>query len=212
VFRDRLRSFVRRAARRVTRSSPRVPHARGAHRSPPTHRTDWTPPEAEAEPDLELPAAEVLARMAQGEDVVLVDVRASHELWSGHARGAVLLPMSAIEHGFGVLPRGPLLAIYCAAGVRSFGVADYLRRQGYDNAWSIPEGFGGWIEAGGAWLQPEAQAPWKLHQTVEHAGERATVQRVESSEDGLLVDILKDTGERLRDLSPDALTVPVPRR
>ena len=147
----------------------------------------------------------MLTRLNNGEDIVLVDVRSSHELWSGHARDAILLPMSAVEHGHKVLPKGPLLAIYCAAGVRSFGVADFLRRQGYDNAWSIPEGFGGWIDAGGAWLQPEASAPVKLHQAVQHNGEQATVQRVEATDDGVRIDILTASGERVCDLSAESV-------
>jgi len=208
MIRDRIVRLVKKAARRVTQGTPRVPHAPAAARSPPTTRQDWTPPEPEPEPEveLELSAAEVLDRINSGEDVVLVDVRSAHELWSGHARDAILLPMSKIEHGFGVLPKGKLLAIYCAAGARSYGVADYLRRQGYDNAWSIPEGFGGWIEAGGTWLQPEPQASVKLLQQVAVADLTGSVQRVERVDGTVFIDILGDDGDITRDLPEPAST------
>lgn len=170
MVRDRLRRLVRGLARRATGGGPRIPGAQPAARTPPTTRTEWTgaePPAPTPEvPELELSAAEVLRRIHAGEPVVLVDVREASELWSGHARDAVLAPMSQLQSLAATLPRDRLLAIYCAAGARSYGAADFLRGLGYTDAWSIPEGFGGWIDAGGAWLQPATDSAWKLLQPV----------------------------------------------
>jgi len=217
MLRDRLRRLVRRAARRVVQSSPRIPSARAPDRAPPTTRTEWKPEPEPEPPDLELPAEAVLARMANGEDIVLVDVRELHELWSGHARGAILAPMSRFEGLVAALPDGPLLALYCAAGVRSYGIADYLRKNGRPNAWSIPEGFGGVIDAGAAWLQPATHTDWKLLQharLTEDAARRlgfagpleGTVQAVEAVDSGYRLALWTTAGHRIPDLSPTDLT------
>lgn len=219
MVRDRLRRWIRGAARRAVGGSPRIPNAGRAERDPPTTRADWKPepePEPEPKPDLELSAAAVVERMTAGEAVVVVDVREAGELWSGHARGAVLAPMSQFQGLAAGLPEGPLLAIYCAAGARSYGIADYLRKNGRPNAWSIPEGFGGWIDAGGAWLQPATDTDWKLLQpvrlTVEAAAARALegqpggqVQAVERVDGALRLSVRARDGQWWNDLGEHEL-------
>lgn len=222
MVRDRLRRIVRGVARRVVRGSPRIPNAGETERPPPTTREAWQAPAPEPEPapeppDLELEAAAVIERMNAGEDVVLIDVREAHELWSGHARGAILAPMSQFQGLAPSLPDGPLLAIYCAAGARSYGIADYLRQNGRPNAWSIPEGFGGFVDAGGAWLQPSTKTDWKLLQparltpTAAQAHDRSAassagqIQAVEATEDGPRITLRTRAGERISGLTPDDL-------
>ena len=193
MVRDRLRRLIRGVARRAVGASPRIPNAGRTERAPPTTRDDWQPepepepePETAPEPVLELSAEAVLQRMNAGETVVLVDVRESSELWSGHARDAILAPMSQFQDLAKSLPEGPLLAIYCAAGARSYGIADYLRKNGRVNAWSIPEGFGGWVDVGGEWLQPATGTDWKLLQPVRLTQSAATERALEGQPAGQL--------------------------
>jgi rhodanese-related sulfurtransferase len=152
-------------------------------------------PEPEPEPDLELSAEAVLRRMNGGEAVVLVDVRESNELWSGHARDAILAPMSQFQDLAASLPDGPLLAIYCAAGARSYGIADFLRQNGRANAWSIPEGFGGWIDVGGPWLQPVTDTDWKLLQPVRLTADAASGRGMEGTPAGQIQSVERVAGE-----------------
>jgi len=42
--------------------------------------------------------------------------------------------------------------VACAAGVRSWSVAQYLRQQGFENAWSLENGVPTWADQG--WVTP----------------------------------------------------------
>jgi len=64
-------------------------------------------------------------------------------------KGALLLRMNDIPNRLSELPSTDTrLIIYCAAGVRSFGVTHWLREQGWTDAWSLTSGFPGALEAG----------------------------------------------------------------
>ena len=100
-------------------------------------------------------AAEVAQRLAADPaGVFILDIREPHETRHGTVEGAVLIPMNDVPDRLAELPTDPLIAVVCAAGMRSFGVAHYLREQGYAEAWSVPEGVGGLAEAGLPWVQP----------------------------------------------------------
>lgn len=71
---------------------------------------------------------------------LLLDIREPGELASGVAEGAMLLPMDMVPHHLDRLPRDRAITIYCAAGVRSFGVAHWLREQGFPGAVSLVGG------------------------------------------------------------------------
>ena len=93
--------------------------------------------------------------MAEAPDqVTLLDIREPHELRQGLVEGALVVPMNDVPGLLHRLPSDRTLAIYCAAGMRSFGVAHYLREHGFDDAWSVPEGAGGLAAAGLEWVQP----------------------------------------------------------
>ncbi len=73
---------------------------------------------------------------------VLLDIREPGELAYGVAEGAVLLPMDLVPHHLDELPRDRPLTVYCAAGARSWGVAHWLREQGFPLAVSLAGGVG----------------------------------------------------------------------
>jgi rhodanese-related sulfurtransferase len=73
---------------------------------------------------------------------LLLDIREPGELAGGVAEGAMLLPMNLVPHHLAELPRDRPLTIYCAAGARSWGVAHWLREQGFPEAWSLVGGIG----------------------------------------------------------------------
>lgn len=164
--------MFRRVLRRVLgRVAPRVPNARAADRSPPTTRQDWRSepsghateePEPEPEPlDIEVDAETVAGWVAEGRDLLLVDIREPHEVRQGHAEGALLLPMNDVPTHLASLPSDRILVVYCAAGVRSHGVSHWLREQGYGEAWSLVGGLGAWLATGASWVQPQRDAAFE---------------------------------------------------
>jgi len=100
------------------------------------------------------PVAEIAARVARGE-VILVDVRDAGEIRaSGKAKGALAIPLAALALKAdpaapdALLAPGRPVAVYCASGGRSGMAAKLLRRLGYDPVWNIG-GLSDWIAAGG---------------------------------------------------------------
>lgn len=73
---------------------------------------------------------------------LLLDIREPGELASGVAVGAMLLPMDLVPHHLDRLPKDRPITVYCAAGARSWGVAHWLREQGFPEAWSLSGGLG----------------------------------------------------------------------
>jgi len=71
---------------------------------------------------------------------LLLDIREPGELASGVAAGALLLPMDLVPHHLDRLPRDRPITVYCAAGARSWGVAHWLREQGFPGAVSLAGG------------------------------------------------------------------------
>lgn len=110
---------------------PRVP------RGTPTAENRWTtapppPPEPEPTDDLEV------ENPIPGS--LLLDIREPGELASGVAVGALLIPMDLVPHSLDRLPTDRPITVYCAAGARSWGVAHWLREQGFPLAVSLSGG------------------------------------------------------------------------
>ena len=73
---------------------------------------------------------------------LFLDIREPGELASGVAVGALLIPMDLVPHMLDRLPRDRPITVYCAAGARSWGVAHWLREQGFPQAVSLSGGIG----------------------------------------------------------------------
>lgn len=101
---------------------------------PPNKWTERTPePEEEEMPNIEVD------EVVPGS--LLLDVREPGEYASGVATDALLIPMDMVPHQLQRLPRDRVITVYCAAGVRSFGVAHWLCEQGF-RAVSLSGGVG----------------------------------------------------------------------
>lgn len=146
MIRDRLKRLASRlgasppAPARPAASPPRPP-------APP-------PPEEDEGPDVEVEAPGVTAMINEGKKPIFLDIREPYEVDQGYVEGALLIPMNQVPQRLAELPRGAPLIVYCAAGVRSFGVAHYLREQGFPEAWSLVGGIGAWLETGAPWTRP----------------------------------------------------------
>lgn len=84
---------------------------------------------------------------AHGErELVLVDVRQSHEWRSGVVPGALLIPLSELSRRIEELPRDSTVAFLCRSGHRSLLAARRARRRGIDVV-SIEGGMIAWNDA-----------------------------------------------------------------
>jgi rhodanese-related sulfurtransferase len=94
-----------------------------------------------------LEISELLAKMAQGETVALVDVREPDEYTEAHVPGAILVPLATVPDALGDLPNDRVIHVICAAGARSARAVEFLRGNGVD-AINISGGTGAWIQSG----------------------------------------------------------------
>jgi rhodanese-related sulfurtransferase len=84
---------------------------------------------------------------------LLLDVREPDEWRTGHAPGAVPMPMASVLGRLADLPRDRRIVVVCRSGGRSAAVADSLVAAGYD-AVNLAGGMCGWSAAGLAMVQP----------------------------------------------------------
>jgi rhodanese-related sulfurtransferase len=120
--------------------------------APRVERVDVADPPAEPSPD-ELEVERPIAGS------LLLDIREPGEFASGVAEGAVLLPMDLVPHHLEELPRDRPITVYCAAGARSWGVAWWLREQGFSQAWSLAGGVGVFPAVGHRVAPPPGMVP-----------------------------------------------------
>lgn len=129
----------------------------------------------EEEPNLEVEGPELRTWFTR-DDLVLIDVREPSELAGGYADGAILIPTNHVPQRLAEIPKNKKIVVYCAAGGRSFGVAAFLREEGFLDAWSLAGGFGALVAEGGAWGRPPNKAKF------------APTSRVRITRDPLVVD------------------------
>lgn len=91
----------------------------------------------------ELDPAELLERMRENSDLVLVDVREAHEYADAHVRGARHIGKGVLERDVEeeIPDADREIVLYCGGGYRSALAADSLRRMGYRRVHSLDGGF-----------------------------------------------------------------------
>ena len=114
-------------------------------------------------PDLEINRAQLEEFQKQG-GFILIDIREIFEMRQGYLEGAWLVPMREIPTLCSSFPTDQDLVIYCAAGIRSYDVAYYLREQGFTRAWSLEGGVGTWADQG--YLFPPTEGGLQLMMEV----------------------------------------------
>lgn len=92
----------------------------------------------------EATATEVQARIARGEELVLLDVRELQEWNHGHLAGARFAPMSQFLRYLADLDPDTPTVVYCHTGVRSVFVAAHLQGQGFVDVVSMAGGIDAW--------------------------------------------------------------------
>ncbi len=91
-----------------------------------------------------IPADEVKRRLEAREKLVVVDVREEHEYRAGHIPGAILVPLSRLEHESKKLKKDAELVLVCRSGNRSVTAYHKLKALGFANLKNMPGGMNRW--------------------------------------------------------------------
>ncbi len=96
----------------------------------------------------EIDSVDLQARITNGDDLVLLDIRSAGELVHGMLPDADHLPMHLIPLRISELPKDKDVVLYCHSGARSYHACAYLAQQGIDNAINLRGGILGWARSG----------------------------------------------------------------
>lgn len=105
----------------------------------------------EEQTSMEISVQDVAAKLAAGEDFVLLDVREGWEWDTAKIAGATLIPLGQLRERASELPAGKPVIAHCHAGVRSLKAAKLLRELGFEGALSMAGGIEAWsreVDAG----------------------------------------------------------------
>lgn len=109
------------------------------------------PPEPEPLRIREVSPQELKARMDNGDNLVIVDMRQTWEYQYGHIPGAVHMFVNEIPARVNELPPDAEIVFQCWHGNTSLGAAGYLIERGWpaDRVASLRGGMAGWVQAHG---------------------------------------------------------------
>ncbi len=95
-------------------------------------------------PPFDVTPEEVAARIARGDDLLLLDVRTPMEWSIVRLEGARLIPMNEVPARLDEIDPGRDVVVYCHHGPRSAIVTRYLRENGYPAAANLDGGIDAW--------------------------------------------------------------------
>ncbi|MCG7882075.1 MAG: sulfurtransferase [Candidatus Thiodiazotropha taylori] len=96
----------------------------------------------------EIDAHDLQARINEGDDFLLLDIRSAGEIAQGILPDAEHLPMHLIPLKISDLPKDKAIILYCHSGARSYHACAYLAQQGFQNAINLRGGILGWARSG----------------------------------------------------------------
>jgi hydroxyacylglutathione hydrolase len=97
---------------------------------------------------------ELAARLREGTDLVVLDVRRPAEYVTGHVPGARNLPLDRLEREATSLDSRRPTAVICAGGYRSSAACSLLERRGFEHLVNVVGGTTAWAQAGGSLARP----------------------------------------------------------
>ncbi|MEM8494389.1 MAG: rhodanese-like domain-containing protein [Planctomycetota bacterium] len=96
----------------------------------------------------EVTPEEVVAMRQGGRCDLLLDVRTPDEIATAAIDGAEEIPMQVLAVRVGEIEtfKDRKVVVFCHGGVRSLKVTEYLRGQGFGDAWSMHGGIDAWSQ------------------------------------------------------------------
>lgn len=89
-------------------------------------------------------ALELMSEIEKRDDILLIDVRESHELAKNGIANAIHIPMDEIQNRLPLLPKDKDIIIFCHLGFRSKQVRNFLHKVGYHKAAHLKGGLSSW--------------------------------------------------------------------
>ena len=96
----------------------------------------------------EISAEQLKARLDQGDDIQLLDIRSDPEVQQGIVPRSQHLPMHLIPLKLQDLPKDKDVILYCRSGARSFHACAFLMQQGVSNVINLRGGILDWARCG----------------------------------------------------------------
>ncbi len=94
-------------------------------------------------------SVEEVAKIYAANELKILDVRSLDEYNEGHVPNSVLVPLPDLVSGAAVpYDKNETIYVICRSGNRSMKAVNYLRANGYQNAYSIAGGFMHWSASG----------------------------------------------------------------
>ncbi len=123
---------------------------------PPSPAVRRVPPPMPPEPEPEVPevtATALMQELSTGQPLLLLDCREKFERAQRHIAHDLHIPMNEIPQRLDELAEASqnkqkAIVVYCASGMRSYGVAHFLNEQGF-SARSLEGGIARWHGANG---------------------------------------------------------------
>lgn len=103
----------------------------------------------------EIESPQLVSKMEENDDLVIIDVREMHEINRGTITGAIPMPMASIPVRLDEIPRNKEVVFICRSGARSGQVCMFLGQHGYDNVINLRGGMIGWVRSGYQPVLPE---------------------------------------------------------
>jgi sulfur-carrier protein adenylyltransferase/sulfurtransferase len=91
----------------------------------------------------EVTVQELKAKMNNGEDFQLIDVREPHEAEIAQI-GGELIPMGEVMTQLDKISRDKTVIVHCRSGARSGSIVTALEAQGYNNVYNLKGGILAW--------------------------------------------------------------------
>ncbi len=96
----------------------------------------------------EIDSSDLQARISEGDDFYLLDIRSAGEVAQGMLPDSDYMPMHVIPLRMDELPKDKDVILYCHSGARSYHACAYLIQQGFENVINLRGGILGWARSG----------------------------------------------------------------
>jgi len=92
----------------------------------------------------DIAAAQLQAMMADGQPLLIIDVRTAEEYAGGHIEGAENLPLDQLATWAPTLDPSARICVVCQGGTRSASAARQLVGRGFTDVYNLLGGVAGW--------------------------------------------------------------------